>query len=349
MSTIESAGSSVIRVFRRMERPPYIHPVAKRIFAVYLNMFLWQRSPAVRDSQVAETSKEVLSEWAHEEMRLRDVLSGLHREVSIAVAKAAGDVNGLMAGHWKSSTFQRWLFYSMSWTVLRCTEPIVTVPDQGLVHLGSRGLLDPKAEFYFPLSSTRVLVASWHGAPPNMVQLISASPAHVRQINKLGFGQAGRFVYGKEHSEKLAATVLKPSRHLPTLRALRIAGGPNQTAAALGKLGAWYEKLGSNDSDRYWCMAPGAGELCRHNWQRAPFELPVVSEKPEITTPVDVCEWCGALERRYRNGHVEFDDRELRRMSVQPPEKNWWQLYDVIHGGGRIEARGTMPRYRVAD
>ena len=350
MSTIEHRGSSAIKAFRRMAQPVLIDPVAKRIAAVYLNMFLWKRSPATRDSQVAETDEAVLLACARDGVRDHGLPSDLVRDVMpIAVAKAAADVNGLMAEHWSSNAFQRWLFHSMSWAVLRCAEPVATIPDQGLARLGSRGPLDPKAEFYFPLSSKRVLVMSWNGGPPNTVQLVKASPAHVRRINKLGFRQAGRFVYGEEYSERLAAAVQKSSRHLPTPRPLQLAGGLNPKVPELSNLRAWHEKLGLDDPDRHWCMAPGAGERCRHSWRRAPFELPVVSDEPEITMAVDVCEWCGGLQKRHRTGLVEFDDMELCRTLTRPPSKNWWQHFDVTHAGNRIEARGAIPLYRLAE
>ena len=334
-----------------------IDPVAKRIVAIYLNMFLWQRSPAVRDRQVAEINEAKLLAWSHEEIKRTAELSDLYRDSApIAASKAASDLNGLMAGHWESSTFQRWLFYSMSWAVLRCTKPIVTIPDQGLVRPSNsgilndgRGLLDPQAEFYLPLSSTRILVVSWRGGPPDKIQLVTASPAHIRRISKFGFGQASRFVYATGESEKLAVAVQQSPRHIPTLKPLRMTGGPNPKADELGKLKAWFEKLGTDDPARHWCMAPGAGEHCRHNWRRLPNELPVVSDKPEFTTPVYVCEWCFAFEWRYRNGHVKFDDMELRRLLKQPPMKNWWELFDVTHAGNCIEACGTIPLYRVAE
>ena len=233
LATIENAANPAIDVFRKMEHALRIDPVAKRIVAVYLNTFLWMRSPAVRDKQVAETGEAELLRWAHDGAKRYGVLDSLYRDLlPTVVAKAIGDVNGLMAGHWKSSTFQRWLFYSMSWVVLRCAEPIVTIPDRGLVLLGGRGLLDPKAEFYFPLSSQRVLVASWHGAPPDTVQFLSASPAHMRGINKHGFAQAGRFVYGRAKSEKVAALVQKSSHRFPRLQSLHATGGTSNIGQA---------------------------------------------------------------------------------------------------------------------
>ena len=353
MSTVENAANPAIDVFREMEHPMSIDPVAKRIVAVYLTMFLWRRSPAIRDQQVTETTETEFLNWGREGAKLYGAPRSVYQDMLPAVAaKSARDVNGLMAEHWESSTLQRWLLYSMSWAVLRCGEPIVTVPDRGLIQLGRRGLLDPKAEFYFPLSSKRVLVASWHGAPPGLVQLLSASPAHVRGINKHGFGQAGRFVYGQECSKKVATTVQRSAHHFPRLKALPAAGGPNPTVPKLHGLQAWYTKVvndRSDNPDSHWCMAPGAGNQCRHRWQRAPFSLPVVSETPETKVPVGVCEWCGALEWRYPNGHVRFDDLELRRTTVSEPMKNWWQSFRVEGRGERIEARGAMPRYHVAD
>ena len=352
LSTIENAANPAIDVFRRMEHAKRIDQVAKRIVAVYLTTFLWRRSPAIRDRQVAETNEAQFFDWGREGAKLYGAPRSLYRDnLPVFAAKVASDVNGLMAGHWESNTLQRWLLYSMSWAVLRCMEPIVTVPDRGLVQLGTRGLLDPKAEFYFPLSSKRVLVASWHG-PPSLVQFLSAAPAHVRGINKHGFGQAGRFVYGQEYSEKVATAVQRSAHHFPTLKALPAAGGPNPTVSKLDSLKAWYAKVidSSDDPDRHWCIAPGAGNQHRHNWQLAPFELPVVSDTPETKAPVAICAWCGALEWRYPNGHVRFDDLELRRTTVSEPMKNWWQSFRVVEGpDAHIEADGTVPRYHVAN
>lgn len=352
LATIENAANPAIDVFRKMEQAMRIDPVAKRIVAVYLNTFLWRRSPAVRDRLVAETTEAALLDSAHDGAKRYGLPARLyHDRLPAIAAKTASDLNGLMAGYWESNTFQRWLLHSMSWSVLRCRKPIVFVPDRGLIQLGSRGLLDPKAEFYFPLSSKRVLVASWYGAPPDVVQFTSASPAHVRGINKHGFRQAGRFVYGLKQSEKVAETVQKSSHHFPTLEAIDIVGGTNPTAIRLDKLQDWYaEVVGkSDDPDRYCCIASGAREQCRHNWQRAPFDLPVVRETPEFKAPVGVCEWCGALEWRYPNGHVRFDDLELRRTTMTERLKNWWQSFKIVGTSTSIEAHGAVPRYRVTD
>ena len=352
LSTIENAANPAIHVFRRMERAMRIEPVVKRIVAVYLQTFLWKRSPGIRDQQVAETKEGDLLGQAHDIARLLGVPRRLYQNLLPTVAaKVANDVNGLMAGHWESGTFQRWLFYSMSWVVLRCTEPIVTVPDRGLVRLGGRGLLDPKAEFYFPLSSKRVLMASWCGTPPGVVQLLSASPALLRSINKHGFAQAGRFVYGRSYSEKVAKMVKRPSHQFPTLKALEVAGGPNPTLAKLDGLKAWYANVvddDSDDPDRCWCMGPGAGSRCRHEWQRAPFDLPVMAETPEVRASASVCKWCGALELRYPNGHVRFDDLELRRTTANEAIRNWWQSFRVVGTDTRIKALGSTPRYYIA-
>ena len=352
LATIENAANPAIDVFRSMEHPMRIDPVAKRIVAVYLNTFLWKRSPAIRDKQVAETSEAELLGWAHDAAERYGTPPAYRDLLPVAVAKAASDVNGLMAEHWESSTFQRWLFCSMSWAVLRCADPIVTVPDRGLVQLGGRGLLDPKVEFYFPLNAKRVLVASWRGSPSSVVQILSASPAHMRGINKHGFGQAGRFVYGLKPSEKVATAVQKPSHHFPSLRALPVAGGDNPTAAKLDSLKTWYEKVVADSSDhpdRHWCIAPGARYQCRHSWQRTPFELPAIKDMPETKAQIGVCEWCSAVKWRFPNGHVRFDDLELRRTTVSEAMKNWWQSFRIVGSGTRIEARGAMPRYRVAD
>lgn len=353
LATIENAANPAIGVFRRMENNMRIDAVAKRIVAIYLNTFLWKRSPAIRDWLVAETSEADLLDWMNDEAKLHGAPRSLYRDVLPSVAaKAAGDVNGLMATHWDSATFQRWLFYSMSWAVLRCSESIVTVPDGGLVHLGDRGLLDPKAEFYFPLNSKRVLLVSWHGGPPDVVQLLSASPAHMRGINKHGFGQAGRFVYGQEFSEKIAEAVQKSSHNFPRLRTLQIAGGPNPVTEKLDELKVWYTRIigdYSNSPDRYWCIAPGAGNQCSHNWQQAPFELPMASDVPKIKATVRICNWCGALERRYPNGHIRFDDMELLRTTMNETKKNWWQLFRVVATQDRIRALGKVPIYEVVD
>ena len=202
LSTIETATNPAIEALRGMDHAMRISPIAKRIVAVYLTSFMSTRSPAIRDQQVADANEADFLDWAQSAAKHYGAPSSPNRDLlPTLAAKAAGDVNGLMAGHWDSFTFQRWLFYSMSWVVLQCAEPIVTIPDGGLIRLGDRGLLDPKAEFYFPLSANRVLLASWHGAP-DVVEFLPASPAHMRNINKHGFGQSGRFVYGQSTPTK---------------------------------------------------------------------------------------------------------------------------------------------------
>lgn len=208
LATIEGAANPALDVFRRMEGTTRIDAVAKRIVAVYLNTFLWKRSPATRDKQIADTHDVELL------MSVRDRTEryGLLRDTLLVLAEENDtDVNSLMAQHWQANTFLRWVHYSMSWAVLQCAELIVMVPDCGMFR--SSGLFDPNVQCFFPLSSTRVLVASWSGTPTDLVQLISASPAHVRKINKLGFGKAGRFVYGQEYSAKVAETVSRRSQH----------------------------------------------------------------------------------------------------------------------------------------
>ena len=219
MTTIENVAQPAIEVLRNMDQHMRIDPVAKRIVAVYLAMFLWRRSPAVRDRLASEMNEVDLLNLVRKRVEEYDdvVRNRLEAIMPTVAAKAAGDVNSLMSEHWSASMFVRWLFYSMSWAVLRCTAPVVTVPDQGLIRLGSRGLLDPKAEFYFPLSSRRVLVTSWQGSPQSLIQLLPASPAHMRGINKHGFAQAGRFVCGQKYDQKLAAAVQKTQHHFPTL------------------------------------------------------------------------------------------------------------------------------------
>ena len=334
-----------------MEHAIRIDPVAKRMVSVYLNTFLWRRSPAIRDQQVADAKEADFVHWAHRAAKRYGVPSSLHRDVLRAAAAAAGDVNGLMAEHWQSTTFQRWLLYSMSWVVLRCTESAVTVPDGGLVQLGGRGLLDPKAELYFPLSSRRVLAASWRGGSPDVIRLLSASPAQIRGINKYGIRQAGRFVYGQKYSRKVAETVQRSSHNFPKLKPLCISGSPSPVAARLKDFRAWYARVTddySDTPDRHWCMGPGAGDQCRHKWQQARFELPLVIDAMETKVSVSACKWCGALEFRYANGYVRFDDFELRRTTVPMSRKNWWQSLKVVASENRIEACGEVPIYRVA-
>lgn len=353
LSTIESAANPAIDEFRGMERATRIDPVAKRIVAVYLAAFLWRRSPAIRDRQAAETIEEGLLTLVRDKVSRYGLPLSLYQDRLPAIAaEAASDVNRLMADQWTSSSFQRWLLYSMSWAVLRCAEPIVTIPDCGLVRLGRKSPLDPEAEFYFPLNATRVLVGSWYGVPPNDVQLLEATSAHMRQINKIGFEQAGRFVYGQDCSEKVAKVVRRPSHHFPRLKSLRITGGPNPTTTRLNDLKDWYGKV--CHPDRRCCMGPGAGERFRHSWHRLPVDFPALRETPEIKTPVWICEWCQAVERQYPNGHVELDDFELRRMPESKPaqnwwQKNWWQSFGIVSTNGGIEAHGKVPRYPPQD
>ena len=353
LSTIEIAANPAINVFRRMKHALGIDPVAKRIVAVYLTAFLWKRSPAIRDQQIAKTTEEELLAAGRDAMRRYGPPRSLYQDrLPAVVAKAASDVNQLMADHWQSSSFQRCLISSMSWAVLHCAEPTVTIPDCGMVRLGGRGILDPKAEFYFPLNATRVLIASWHGTPPDKVQLLRASPAHVRHINKLGFGQAGRFVYGRARSEKLAMAVRRPSPHFTRLKDLDAAGGPNPTATSLDGLSKWCAKMKDGQSDhpdRHWCVAPGAAGQCRHGWRQLPFPLPVIREAPQVEVSARICQWCGAVERRYSNGEIEFDDLELRRTTANESTQNWWQSFRIEGTDTRIKAHGTVPRYHFVD
>lgn len=353
LSTIESAANPAIDVFRRMENAMRIDPVTKRIVAVYLTMFLWRRSPAIRDRQIIETTEDELLAMGRDIVRRYGAPLSLCRDRLPAIAaRAASDVNGLIGGHWESSSFQRWLFYSMTWAVLRCPEPIVTIPDCGMARSGDGGPLDPSIEFYFPLSANRVLMASWHGAPPEKVQLLTASSAHVRHINKLGFGLAGRFVYAQTRSGKLATAVRRSSRHYTRLQGLQVAGGPNPTAMKLDSLNDWYAKVeadGADDAARHRCMAPGAGDQFRHSWQTVPADVPVAREAPQHKASVRICGWCNALEWRYPNGQVEFDDFELRRTTANEAMQNWWQSFRIESTDTSIRAHRAAPRCRVAN
>ena len=259
---------------------------------------------------------------------------------ALSCANVASDVNRVMSDHWQSKSFQRWLFYSMSWAVLHCAKPEVTIPDCGMVR-GLGGLLDHDAEFYLPLSATRVMVASWEGAPPDEVQLLTASPAHLRHINKLGFGLAGRLVYGQRRSEKVAMAVRRQSRHSATrLKGPKVAGGPNPKVTSLSGLKHWLANVldDSDDPDRHYCVAPGMGDEHRHGWGK-PVERSV-REAPEIKVSDRICKWCGARERRHPNGQVKFRDGELERVraqlaakterkTVDEHMKNWWQRWKV--------------------
>ena len=337
LATIEGAANPALDVFRRMEGTTRIDAVAKRIVAVYLNMFLWKRSPATRDRQIADTNEVELLR----SVRDRAERYGLLLDTLLALAEEnATDVNSLMAQHWKANIFLRWLHYSMSWAVLQCAEPIVMVPDCGMFR--SSGLFDPDVQCFFPLSSTRVLVASWSGTPTDLVQLISMSPTHVRQINKLGFIKAGRFVYGQEYSAKVAEAVSRRSQHFESLGKLRPAGGLNPMATKLDSLRKWHA-ANRLDVDRYFCIAPSAGEAFRHDWQQVPSSLHVVSERQDVRTPVRICRSCYGIERRYPTGHLEFEDLELLRTTIRPPLKNWWQKYSVEEEGSRLEATEWEP------
>ena len=344
MATIENAAKPAIDALRNTDQHTRIDPVAKRIVAVYLAMFLWQRSPAVRDWLVSKINevdllKLLRKKWEEHDDVVRNQLEAASPAV---VPKVASDVNSLMSEHWSANMFVRWLFYSMSWAVLRCTAPVVTVPDQGLIWLGSRGLLDPKAEFYFPLNSRRVLVTSWQGSPQSLIQLLPASPAHMRGINKHGFARAGRFVCGQKRDQKLAAAVQKAQHHFPTLEALTPTGGLNPTAAKLDHLNSWIEGIGTDNPDRHWCIAPGA-DRHRHQWKQSPSPIAVTSDLPNHKVPARFCEWCGAIERENLNGHIEFDDMELQRIQAQPPWKNWWQSFVIVYAGDRIKSRNVAP------
>ena len=152
LATIESAANPAIEAFRCMEHAMRIDPVAKRIVAVYLNMFLWKRSQTIRDQQVAGAKEATFLDLAHHAAKRYGVPGSLNRDILPAVAARA-------ASH--------------------------------------------------------------------------------------------------------------------------AIGGSNPTVPELENLSAWYRRMSDDDSDsadRHWCMAPGAGDQCRHNWKRAPFELSVVTE-----------------------------------------------------------------------
>lgn len=318
-----------------------IDAATKRIVAIYLELFLWRRSPATRDRQ-AEMTKAKLSDMAMDSLRQNPLRSLLEGSVPAAV-EVASDVNGLMASHWRANNFQRWLFYSMSWAVLRCDEPQVLIPDCGMVRW--RGPLDVEAEFYFPLSDKRMLVASWLGAPSNEVKLLSAPSAYVGEINQLGFEQAGRFVYGRESAT--APVKRPPSPRSTTLENLGVIGGPNPLAAELNELRRRYGNVGNSDDDpnRYFCVAPGAGEQHCHRWGQE-LDVPVVQE---VTTPGRFCEWCRALERKHTEGRFEFDDSELLRRTApnKALRKNWWEFLKVEGTHTCIVARGVVPPYCI--
>ena len=75
----------------------------------------------------------------------------------------------------------------------------------------------------------------------------------------------------------------------------------------------------------------------------------MVKDMPEVKVPIGVCEWCSALEWRFPNGHIKFDDLELRRTTASEAMENWWQSFEVVGTNTSIEAHGVVPRYRVAD
>ena len=351
--SIETASQPILRMLWEMTKPAYLDHAVRLLFATYLSAFFWQRSPGVRRHVVENINRAGLMKDFLAESRPYRASSIYQNAVPTTIEKVMEDPNALMAEHWHAAHFLRVLLSKMNWVVMQCKKPLVVLADCGLggtpwldsTPTASGGLLVPDVELYFPLAPHRVLLLSWKSKPTGHVELVDGLASTIRHINQFSIRRAHRFVYASHRDESLAHEVASKRLRQRNLRKPLQIDGQHPWAARLPLFRKWVDDIQSkaDNPNRHWCASPTATNY-RHQWALQPYKLRECKEFPETTYAL--CTSCGAIEYRYPNGQVSYDDLELRRSAVgRSFPSNWWTYYRVVP---RLdELRGIVDTQRI--
>ena len=320
MATIEHAANPGVSAFREMTQPININQTAKLLLSYYVAMFAWQRNPRVRRHQIemwddeqfmTEQFAQIMEDWGGPPKGRGDVIDKVREAV---LQKGLSRSNHFLSAGWEPGAVMRWSFHMMTWAVLDARSGKFTIPDSTMVRFSENaGLLDEHAAFCLPLSSSRVLLACWKGGPPGVVQYRRIDRDLVHLINKVGFGQAERFVYAGVCDDALNRAVQKSRPHHAKVGQKFGLSGENTNRWHLNWINENYD----------WLRA----ELCltapehTHEWHPVAVEAPL----PFSGQPTLRCSRCGCLKWRYPSGRVEFKNQEVAFVDADYPARNWWQ------------------------
>ena len=339
MSSLEKATNPMLTAMRELPSTIQLATESKMVLACYLEMFLWRRDPAVRtrlaDSITPESVRQHLDEMQDMYSGDQSMLNAIRTRQPQIEQHILEDPNGLMADLWDPNSVFRMAFYLMSHTILEAPPTAhFTLPDSTIFVTPKGGSpLQEDAAFYLPLSRGRLLVSHWHDPNFDAVRVVRIDRAQVHGINKIGFGQAGRYVYASHKSDGLARSIRSPRRHEPALRQLKRLG-PNPHTRFLPGL-----KRRHDDLRQHLCFVGTirTGNETDHEWGD---ECPAseASESPDSIVILRRCIQCGAVSETHTNGKSAIHSGECHL--YLKPTSNWWdsiQLYEF--GGNRISAR----------
>ena len=352
---IETASQPILTTLWEMTKPAYLDHTVRLLFAMYLSAFLWRRSPGIRRHMVENTNRAELMDGILAETQPHRTSRVYLDAAPATIKKIMADPNALMAEHWHAAHLQRVLLSKMNWVVLRCNKPLVVVADCGLVGTpwldstptASGGLLALDMELYFPLTPHRILLLSWKGRPTGDVELVDVHASTIRYVNQFSIRRAHRFVYASCRERTLADDVGSKVLRQRKLRKPLQVNSDHPWTMHLSLIGKWLDDIQAkaDNPNRYWCAAPGATNY-RHEWKLQPYKLRECKEFPE--TVCALCANCGAIEYRYPNGEVSYDDLELRRSTAEwgSCPSNWWTYCKVVVPKPR-ELRGKFDMQRI--
>lgn len=329
MESIETAASRAINQFRSTAQPIKMSDEAKLLISYYLAMFFWYRNPGFRSFQIKETKERVGRE--HLERMRRDweglpIRALIDQHESELLAGWQSHPNSIFANSWSPSVILRLLVSKMTWAILESPDAEFTITDATMIRSGR--LHSESSSVYLPLCSRRVLLASWHGGPPDVVRLLRVDRRQVHLINKKGFMQADRFVFARVQSDRLGRAIIGARARADRPRGVRAISLPGENGNH--SLRDWIIR---NHDDLYDTLCLTSPRYS-HDWLSPPIELPVISDMPDFKGLADRCRWCGTVRIRYGGGRVEYRNSEVDLVGAR---MNWWQTVELRTVVGRMD------------
>ena len=210
------------------------------------------------------------------------------------------------------------------------------LPECGALKLG-REQWNVPAEIYFPISSTRSLLLSWHGRDADHIIIRNASAGLVRMVNIKGMNES-RFIFArKQPSFQMQQAMSR--RKAKKFRRLAINDGDNGFRNSLKLFAQWAQQDFGGATNAI-CMAPTAPwsyvapgvRVSVHEWDHAHIRQPVARDMPSTMATATCCKHCG-------HGKIILDDGGATRYQsmevlLAKKKRNWWDRSGLTFTAG---------------
>ena len=352
MASVEGMANPFLDCLRQTGRPLCIDDAVKRLFSIYLYMFVWRRDMAHMDDMLRKQAKRGKQDIARELQDIAGRHGGATRQTIIdktqeLAQKFDQNPKRILDDIWDSGNVIRFMLYNMTWTILQTrNEASQFVAHSRMLLLcpvaKRDGIASKNAMLFIPISSSRGLLLSWRDQS-DKIRIFTASPEMVEFFNLMGVAES-RFAYARSnepHLSRMMQGCLQPDLDAKFDACVAVAFRDwNEFSSQLGAFKNWQSipdgvRDGFEKAENAICMAPNAPskevhaglEVSVHDWSGSPISVPIARDVPNEQWALEQCLHCGHARKTDSYGNIHYENHERLLLNCKDAG-NWWDNYE---------------------